>query len=187
MHALVGAALVQRPGGGHVAAAVGDHHHRQGGEGLARALVAMQARQVRSGLAEEARKAVGLPEAPGARVAGIDGELRRNQHGVDVGLARSGRRPSGGRRRRAPASPRWPCRNTTMSPGRRASKPFGMNTQRAAIAEAHVLPQHAARCAVAAPAVLVRDIEKRPAAAERAPRRGTGARSNSTELGSWPT
>ena len=52
-HAGFGAAVVQGPSGRHVFAAVGDDRNQQGREGLARAPVAVEARQMGAGLAEK--------------------------------------------------------------------------------------------------------------------------------------
>ena len=69
-----------------VAAAIGRDHDRRALEHRACARIAVQARELVRRLAHELREHARLPEAAGAGIGGVDGKLRRHQHGVEPGL-----------------------------------------------------------------------------------------------------
>ena len=84
------AAALQRIGRRPVAAAIGHHHDRRGVEMRARAAIAVQAHQPLGRLVDVGREVAGPPEIAGARVGGVERQLRRHQRDV---LARLGDLP----------------------------------------------------------------------------------------------
>ncbi len=86
LDAMHGAAMGQRIGGRHIAAAIGDDDHAGGVEMRTGALVAVESHQPLGGLVDIGREMSGLPEIAGARVGRVIGELRRDQCHVLAGV-----------------------------------------------------------------------------------------------------
>ena len=81
-HARSDAATFEDREGRCKAAAVGDDHDRHPGECGRSALIAVHSGKLDGSFIKELPEPVRLPELAGAGIRGIDGKLRRHQHGV---------------------------------------------------------------------------------------------------------
>ncbi len=148
-----------------VAAAIGRDHDRRPLEHRACPRIAMQARELVRRLAHELREHARLPEPAGAGIGGIDGKLRRHQHGVEPGLDDLPRHllavaHVAGERRAVAVEVHHDQRRLAEIEAARDRH------QHAAIAVGRVLPEHAATRRAPAPLALG-DIQKRLSGSRR--------------------